>query len=85
MEVTNLKAYLANIGLTLKDFCEIIDIDDKHMSKIIHGHKNAGHRLAKDVREMTDGIILLKTRVRKRDLKRHQQQQKQNQNHQCCI
>ncbi len=70
MEVRNLKAYLANIGMTLKDFCEIIDCDDKHMSKIMNGHKNAGHRLAKDVRLATDGLINLKTRIRKRDLKR---------------
>lgn len=84
MQVTNLKAYLANIGLSLKDFCEIIDCDDKHMSKIMHGHKNASHRLAKDVREATDGLIQLQTRLRKRDIKRQQQQQ-QKQDQLCGV
>lgn len=79
MKVTNLKAWLANIDMTLKDFCEIIDCDDKHMSKIMHGHKNASHRLAKDVREATSGLIQLNTRLRKRDQRRQEQQQKQQQ------
>ena len=72
MEVKNLKAYLANKGITLKDFCESLDCDDGHLSKIMHGHKTASHRLAKDVREATEGLIELKTRVRKKDLKKMQ-------------
>lgn len=83
MQVENLKAYLANIGMTLKDFCEIIDCDDKHMSKVMHGHRTASHRLAKDVREVTSGLICLKTRMRKRDIRRQQQQH--NQQHQVCV
>jgi len=75
MQVTNLKAYLANIGISLKDFCEIIDCDIKHMSKVMHGKRLAGHRLAKDVRQATSGLIHLNTRVRKRDQKRNQQQE----------
>ncbi len=75
MEVCNLKAYLANIGLSLRDFCEIIDCDDKHMSKVMNGHKNAGHRLAKDVKQATNGLIQLPTRFRKRDQRRQQKQQ----------
>lgn len=75
MEVCNLKAYLANIGMTLQDFCEIIDCDDKHMSLIMNGHKKAGHRLAKDIRLATSGVIQLPTRLRKRDLKKLQKQQ----------
>jgi len=79
MQVTNLKGYLATIGMSLKDFCEIIDCDDKHMSKIMHGKKNASHRLAKDVRQATDGLIHLNTRLRKKDIKRQQQQEQQQQ------
>lgn len=83
MEVTNLKAYLANIGMSLKDFCELIDIDDKHMSHVMHGKKTAGHRLAKDVREITSGVVSLNTRMRKRDQKRNQAQN--NQQHACSV
>ncbi len=79
MQVSNLKSYLANIGMTAKDFCEIIDCDDKYMSKLINGKVNAGHRLAKDVREATDGLIQLRVRVRKKDMKKQEQQQKQDQ------
>lgn len=75
MQVENLKAWLANIGMTLKDFCEIIDCDKKYLSKIMNGHRNAGHRLAKDIREATAGVIILKTRVRKKDQEKDQEQQ----------
>lgn len=77
MEVENLKSYLANIGMKLKDFCELIDCDDKHMSNIMNGKKMAGHRLAKDVRDITGGVITLKTKMRKRDQKRQEAQQQQ--------
>lgn len=83
MQVENLKSYLANIGMTLKDFCELIDCDDKHMSNIIHGKKMASHRLAKDVKEATSGLISLPTRPRKRDLKRQQAQN--HQQHACAV
>lgn len=67
MEVSNLKSYLANIGVTLKDFCEIVECDDKYMSKLMHGKANAGHRLARDVNKATDGLVQLKVRDRKKD------------------
>lgn len=75
MEVLNLKAYLANIGMKLKDFCEILDVNDKYMSKIMNGHRHAGHRLAKDVRLATDNIIHLRTKMRRRDLRKLQEQE----------
>jgi len=79
MQVSNLKSYLANIDMTLKDFCEIIDCDDKHMSKLMHGKANASHRLAKDVCQATDGLIKLKVRDRKKDQKKREQEQKKQQ------
>lgn len=83
MEVSNLKSYLANIGMTLKDFSEILDVDDKHMSKLMNGKAVAGPRLAKDVRLATDGLINLKVRYRKKDHKKTEEQQKQNEV--CCT
>ena len=70
MIVSNLKAYLANIGMSLKDFCEIVDCDHKYMSNVMSGRKKCSHRLAKDVKEATGGLILLETAPRKRDQKK---------------
>ena len=65
MEVKNLKSYLANINMTLKDFCILIECDTKHMSNIMHGKKHPSRRLAKDVRQITDGVVTLSTKPRK--------------------
>lgn len=80
MKVCNLKSYLANIGMTLKHFCEIIDCDDKHMSRVMNGKKNASRRLAKDILEATSGVIKLETRIRKRYQRRQNQQQEKEEN-----
>lgn len=66
MKVSNLKAYLANIGMTIKDFCVIIDCDHKYLSKIMTGKAKASHRLAKDIKEATDGLIVLEAAPKKR-------------------
>lgn len=68
MEVKNLKAYLANINMTIKKFCEIIDCDDKYLSRIIHEKVTPGKRLARDVYHATNGVITLKTRKKKSEL-----------------
>jgi len=81
MEVENLKAYLANINMTVKDFCEILECDNKHLSRIMNGKQSPGKRLAKDIRLATNGIIDLKVSPRKKE-KKEQQQQKQEI---CCI
>jgi hypothetical protein len=81
MEINNLKAYLANIGMTMKDFCEEIDCCHTYMSAVVNGRAVAGHRLAKDIYDATDGTINLRTRLRKR----HQKGNKcQNQDQNCC-
>ena len=79
MQVNNLKAYLANIGMTLRQFCEIIDIQEQHMSAIIHGKRMPGPRLAKDVFQATDGLISLPHRPRKRHQKNNESQNQQDQ------
>mgnify|MGYP001564856723 FL=1 len=70
MEVTNLKAYLANTGQTLKDFCRMLDCDMTYMSAVMNGRVRAGRRLAKDVRIATGGTIRLESKLKKR----HQRQ-----------
>ena len=74
MEVNNLKAYLANVGMTMKEFCRMIDCDHTYMSAVVNGRVTAGRRLAKDVRVATDGIIRLESRLRKRHQKQYENQ-----------
>jgi len=66
MEVNNLKSYLANIGMTHRAFCEKIDCNEAYLSSIINGGVKAGRRLAKDVFEATDGLIVLPTKPRRK-------------------
>jgi len=65
MEVNNLKAYLANIGMTMKDFAEIIEADASYLTSVANYRKFAGKRLAKDIYEMTDGVVVVMTRPKK--------------------
>ncbi len=77
MEVENLKAYLANINMTVKDFGEIIDCDPKYLSRLMNGKKYPSKRLSKDIRLATDGIIDLPTRpkLKVEESKKQEQQQ----------
>jgi hypothetical protein len=65
MEVRNLRAYLANIGVTLKDFAEAVECHPHHLSSIINGRFTAGHRLARDIFQATDGVVQVPTKKRK--------------------
>jgi transcriptional regulator with XRE-family HTH domain len=74
MQVQNLKAYLANINMSIKDFCVIIDCDPKYIARIINGKSYPSKRLSKDIRIATGGIIDLPTRPKK--IKEQQQKEK---------
>jgi transcriptional regulator with XRE-family HTH domain len=65
MEVTNLRAYLANIGMSMKQFADMLECDRTYMSLIANGRRLAGRRLAKDIEEATGGVIKLKTNPNK--------------------
>jgi transcriptional regulator with XRE-family HTH domain len=79
VQVNNLKSYLANIGMTVREFSEIIDVGETYLSAIIHGSRIPSPRLAKDIFEATDGLISVTTRMRKKDKKREQAQDEQQQ------
>ena len=79
MEIKNLKAYLANIDMTLRDFSEIIECSPEHLSRVVKGKTMASPRLAKDIREATSGLINPTSRSRKRNISH---QAKQNEEHQ---
>ncbi|MFI5420123.1 MAG: helix-turn-helix domain-containing protein [Nitrososphaerales archaeon] len=63
-----MRAYLANIGMTVREFAEGINCNAGYLSNIINGHHMAGPRLAKDIFEATDGVVQVPTKQRR---KRH--------------
>ena len=65
MNGLNLKAYLANVGMTMTEFCKKINCQRTYLSTICSGKAYAGRRLAKDIFEATNGMIRLATRPRK--------------------
>jgi len=66
MNNLNLKAYLANVGMTMTQFCEKIDCDRCYLSLVSSGKKMPGRRLAQDIYEATNGVINLSTKPRKK-------------------
>ncbi|MFA7192409.1 MAG: helix-turn-helix transcriptional regulator [Candidatus Paceibacterota bacterium] len=77
MEITNLKAYLCQINMTVKDFSKMIDYNPTYLSHILNGRVLAGHRLARDIDRATNGVVKLKAAPRKRDLKRMEAEKQQ--------
>lgn len=57
MEIENLKAFLANKGISFKTFSNMLDIDQAYLSRIAHGHQIPGKRLQKQIEELTGGVI----------------------------
>lgn len=70
MQVTNLKAYLAETGMTKKDFCEIIDCSHRYLDEILNGRMLPGRRLAKDIEMATSGVVKMKASTKKTGPKR---------------
>ncbi len=79
MEVNNLKAYLANIRMSQREFGEIVDVTENYISSIIHGKRTPSARLAKDILQATGGLIRLNTRVRKKNQKCENSQNEEQQ------
>lgn len=72
MQVTNLRAYLCEIGMTVKDFCEIIEYNHMYVSGVLNGKRLATHRLAREISRATGGIVQIKAAPRKKDQKQQQ-------------
>lgn len=66
MEVTNLKAYLANINFRMKDLAELLGCSTTHISRVISGKANASKKLAKEISDLTNGVIQLNIKERKK-------------------
>ncbi len=54
-----LKSYLADIGMTVKDFSSLVQCNYRYMSRIMNGHVKPGKRLAQDIEDLTDGQVKL--------------------------
>ncbi len=65
MNNINLKAYLANEGMTLKDFSAKLQYTHCYISDVIHGRANPSKRLIRDISKATNGIVKLETKLRK--------------------
>ena len=57
MEIRNLRAYLSNVGMTVRAFSELVDCDPKYISRIAVGRIIPGRRLARDIFNATGGVI----------------------------
>lgn len=68
----NLKAYLATINMTLKDFGQYIDATPRYLSQISKGRTIPGTRLAKEIEEATGGVVTF-------DLSKKHRREKQQQ------
>lgn len=81
MEVSNLKAYLANIGMSIKEFADKVECHQKYISTLMSGKNFPSKRLQRDIHIATGGIIMIPLRPpEKRKRKKLQQHQKQEEN-----
>jgi len=53
----NLKAYLASINVTMKDFAERLECDSRYLSQISKGRLIPGRKLARDIQKATGDVI----------------------------
>lgn len=63
MEVQNLKAYLANVGMTIREFSEKVDCSPRYLARLSSGELIPSKRLARDINQATNGIVKLKTKA----------------------
>jgi len=79
----NLKAYLANVGMTAKDFAHKLDISNRYLSHIMQGSMLPSRRLARDIEAATNGEVQiefsLKTKKVREDEERIKKQKERQQ------
>ncbi len=66
MEVTHLRAYLAEKQLTMKQFCKLIDRNEVYIAAVIRGSRQCGYKTARDIEAATDGIIKIEHNPRRK-------------------
>lgn len=68
MEIRNLKAYVANMNMTLREFSKKLGYSYTYVSRVANGIYVPGPGLVKDMLAITEGVIKLEARTRKRDI-----------------
>ncbi len=61
----NLKAYLANIRMTIKDFAVHIGCNPVYLSRVLNEKLYPSARLSKDIYNETKGVVKIYTRKEK--------------------
>ncbi len=56
----NLKAYLANIGMSFRDFGRLVECHPYYLAQISSGKMLPSKRLAREIEKATDGEIKIK-------------------------
>lgn len=59
-----LKAYLAEEGLTMKEFAELLGVHEKYISVIANGRIMPGKRLKRDIESMTGDKVKLEENMK---------------------
>ncbi len=62
MEVQNLKAYLANVGMTMQQLSERVECNTRYLTRLATGELKPSKRLARDIYQATGGVVKLKTK-----------------------
>ncbi len=62
MEVQNLKAYLANVGMTMQQLSEKVECNTRYLTRLATGELTPSKRLARDIYQATGGVVKLKTK-----------------------
>lgn len=65
MEVQNLKSYLANVGMTMKQFGDLINYNPHYIRQVAIGKITPSFRMARDIRNATNGIVDLQAQTKK--------------------
>lgn len=78
MEVCNLRAYLANVGMSMKEFSDRINYNPSYLRMIAAGKVSPSFRLARDIRNATGGVVDLETQTKKG--KKNQNEHNENNN-----
>lgn len=62
MKEHQLRVYLREIDMSMRAFAEIMDISHNYLSSICTGRRVPSKRLARDIKRITDGAIVFKTK-----------------------
>lgn len=76
MKPNRLKAYLAMVGMTLKDFCYIIEYEKAYVTSVVTGRLRPSYRLIRKIKLYTGGEVDLEHLLKKKepDIKREDEE-----------